>query len=283
VAALDLVAFGDVLVDEYFAVDAPPAGAAKCAAAYCGTWAGGMAGNVAALAAGEGLRAAVVASVGADRWAEPLVDELARRSVDVGWIRRREQPTGRTVVVLQPGGERLLLVAAGAHAAPPLDALPDVLAARPRLVYTAALDALSALEVAEAARAAGIATAADIEDYEARRDPQRARRLAGACRLVACSDATAARLGSRAPGTVRLLLRGGDGLAVETDAGTWTGAPPAAAVVDTTGGGDAATAAACARVLQGEGAQAIGEGALRAAAAVVARMGVRSRLEEGSG
>jgi sugar/nucleoside kinase (ribokinase family) len=283
VAEHDLVAFGDVMVDEYYAIDELPGGARKQLASFCGCWAGGMAGNVAAVAAAEGLRCAVAASVGADAWGRALVDELSLHDVDVRWIRRRDEPTGRTVIGLLPDGERMLLVAPGAHAEPPLECLAEVIAARPRLIYTGALAAKAALRVAQAARAARIAAVADIEEHEARREPETARRLAGACDLVACSDGTARLLGPRPQGAVRLLLRGAAGLAVETDAGTWAGAPdPAAAAVDTTGGGDAAVAGACAGVLAGDGPEAIGERALRAAAAAVGRIGVRRRLEQGS-
>jgi len=196
----DLVAFGDVLVDEYFALDEPPRPGAKQCATFLGGWAGGMAGNVAAAAAEQGLRCAVVAGVGDDRDGEALVDELAARSIDIRWMRRGGAPTGRTIVGLLPGGERLVLVAAGGHAEPPLDALGEVVASRPRMIYTAALSLESAARVAAAGSAAGIDVAVDVEEHEARRAPDLARRLAGACAVVACGEETARLLGPRAAG-----------------------------------------------------------------------------------
>jgi sugar/nucleoside kinase (ribokinase family) len=276
---IDLVAFGDVVVDQYFAVDAERL-EGKQRAEYLGAWAGGMAGNVAALAAAEGLRTAVVASVGTDTIGDGLLRELADRGVGVRGVSRRRGASGRTVIARLPDGERIIFVAAGVHATPPLDALATVLADRPRAVYTAALDLPAALRVATAAAEAGIPVVADMEAHEVRGDPVAARELAGRCTLVACDERTSALLGPRRPATVRVVLAGARGLTVEDDAGSWSGSPPTGAVVDATGGGDAAIAGACAGLLAGEAAADIGARALAAAASVVGRLGVRARLDE---
>lgn len=267
------------MVDHYFALDALPQPGAKARARYLGAFGGGMAGNVARIVAESGLQSAVVASLGEDEMGLRLRDELIGRRVAVGWVARSAEPTGRTVITLLPDGERTIMLAPGGHVSAALKRANKVLSARPRLVYTSAVEITGSLPLARACREADIALVCDIEEHEAQGDAPAARTLASSARLVACSARTAALLGPRAPGTLRLVLAGSDGLSVSGDAGEVSLSPSPGAVVDTTGAGDAAVAACCCAMLEGASLESMAHAALASAARIVARVGVGDRID----
>jgi sugar/nucleoside kinase (ribokinase family) len=300
---LDLLAFGDLMADHYYAAPRPPELGGKRQARYLGAFGGGMAGNLTRVAAALGLRAAVVAGVGADQSGRALTAELAGAGVGTALISVGDEATGRTVITLLPDGERTILLAPGGHVGRALSDLTPLRAARPRLVYLNSVELARAASLAQACVEAGLALVCDLEEHEVRLDVEAARAVAARSLLVACSPRVAELLGPRRPGSLRLLLAGAQGLRLQGDAGEQRFAPAPGPVTDTTGGGVAAVAGCCRALLEagvvgregeGKGAPgggavtasageaalaAMGQAAIAAAAGVVARLGVGGRLD----
>jgi sugar/nucleoside kinase (ribokinase family) len=274
----ELMAFGDLMADHYFMVDGAAREGTKQRARYVGAYAGGMAGNVARLAAQAGVRCGIVTSVGRDEIGSRLLRELADCGVDTKWASSGDEPTGRTVIMLFPSGERTVLLAPGEHVKEAVSRI-DLLAERPRLVYTNAVELAGSVRLARACRESGFALVCDIEEHEAEANALAARELASCATLVACSEHTAAVLGPRPAGTFRLILAGSDGLRLLSDAGEIALRPPSGPVVDTTGGGDAAVAACCRALLDHASSADMASTALAASAKIVGRLGVGDRLD----
>ena len=277
--SFDLVCFGDLMVDHYFALDALPLPGTKARARFLGAFGGGMAGNVARVAAECGLRSALVASVGDDEMGSRLRSELRLRNVDAHWVIGNDEDTGRTVITLLPDGERTIMLAPGGHVCAALGKAREVLSARPRLIYTSAVEMAGSLALAQASNEASIALVCDIEEHEARQDPAGARALASHAELVACSRATSALLGLRSPGTLRLILAGSEGLTISGDEGEASVPPAPGTVLDTTGGGDAAVAACACGLVGGASLENMASAASASAARVVSRLGVGDRID----
>jgi len=266
------------MADEYFSVAALPEPGGKTRASFLGAFGGGMAGNVARIASGLGLRCAIAASVGDDRMGDALLGELTDQDVSVDWVSRSENVTGRTVITLLPDGERTIALAPGDHVRAAYARIDTVLAAHPRLVYTSAVEVDDALRLARACGEAGVPLVCDIEEHEAVADPRATKHLESLATIAACNAATAALLGPRPSGVTRLVLAGAKGLSVISDAGDASSPSPPVEVIDTTGGGDGAVAACCAELLRGGSAERMASAAVEAASHVVTRLGVGQRL-----
>jgi ribokinase len=127
---------------------------------------GGSAAITAAGCARLGLRTALVAAVGADRFGDLVLDALAAREVDTaGVLRRPAAPTGLSVLLCAPG-DRAILTRPGAIPTLVTADVPDPLLRRARHVHVASYFLLPRLapalpDLLRQARAAGCTTSLD--------------------------------------------------------------------------------------------------------------------------
>jgi ribokinase len=79
------------------------------------TAAGGKGANQAVAAARVGARVSMLGCVGQDRYGRELLASLRADHVDVRRVRRASEPTGVALIVVERGGENLIVVAPGAN------------------------------------------------------------------------------------------------------------------------------------------------------------------------
>lgn len=114
----DVTSVGSLNLDLTITVEALPAPGETVLGTSSARAAGGKGGNQAAAAQAAGASVAMVARVGADDAGELLLDDLARRGIDVSTvIRAREGHSGTaTIAVDARRGENLIIVDPGANA-----------------------------------------------------------------------------------------------------------------------------------------------------------------------
>ena len=211
-----LVALGDLMLD----VVVTPSRAIERGTDVPGTVVfrrGGSAANVCAAFVRAGGRARLVASVGSDRWVTQVLAAVRAEGVLLG-IARREGPSGRLAVVLDPDGERSFVTQRGiADALRPSDLKPSWLAGAACLHVPAY--SLFAHPIADAAEhAAGLAREAhalvslDLSSRGPLLEHGAAAAMAGLARLsadvlFANRDEAAALLGRRTTAALPGLLR----------------------------------------------------------------------------
>ena len=126
---------------------------------------GGSAANVAATAVRIGLPARLLAAVGADRVGDGLVDELAMRGVDTGFVQRTGR-SGTVVALVTVDGQRSMLTDRGAatsFASAPSSCLHGASALHvPLYSLTRPPISTSAGELVAAAHRAGLLVSVDV-------------------------------------------------------------------------------------------------------------------------
>jgi sugar/nucleoside kinase (ribokinase family) len=290
-AAGRVVVIGDVMTDVVATLSGPIAHGSDVAARIVERGGGGAA-NVAAWLARAGMPATLVGCVGDDAAGRAAAEELRGEGVDVRLQVDPARPTGRCIVLVEPGGERTMLPDAGANAGLEPGALPDgaqhLHVAGYALLHPGSRPA--ALAMVARARAAGVPFSVDPSSAAPLARVGADRFLgwvAGAAVLLPNRDeaavltgigdaAAAARaLCSRGLGEVVVKLGESGALWTDGNALARASARPVLAEVDTTGAGDAFAAGLLAARLGGaEPAEALGAGCELAARAV-GRAGAR--------
>ena len=209
---------------------------------------GGKGANQAAAAARAGAAAAFLGCVGDDAAAGEVLAALAASGCDVSGVRRVPGPTGTAMVVVEAGGENLIVVASGANTA----VTADLLAARrlgpgTTLVCQMEIPADETAAALRRARAAGARTVLNLAPAR----PLDAAALASVDVLVVNrGEAETLEAGAATPLDLARALAArhrltcvvtlGDGAdAVEADGSAWSVGALAVAAVDTVGAGDA--------------------------------------------
>jgi ribokinase len=266
VTAPVLVATGYLNVDLVAQVPALPGTDGRATATRIDRLPGGMAANVACAAAALGppwpVRAELIATVGDDADSGWVIDQMHQRGVVTdGIVRRAGGHAPRCLILVEPGGERLIVSEPLAFDAVSLVArlaqadAPE----RPRLLHLDGYRVPDQLPAVAAARAAGWRTSIDLDGLDdAWRTPARLRdvlvqfdvvfinrALARAVWRDAGNDAALvaavrqAQVSAAGKPALVLLTLGADGACVVLpDAPpTWLPAP-AVVAVDTTGAGD---------------------------------------------
>jgi hypothetical protein len=96
------------------------------------TVAGGKGANQAVAAARVGAKVSMFGCVGQDKYGRELLASLRADRVDVRRVRRVSEPTGVALIVVEHGGENLIVVAPGANACfSPADIVGRAAALRP--------------------------------------------------------------------------------------------------------------------------------------------------------
>ena len=290
-AAGRVVVVGDVMADVVATLSGPIAHGSDVAARIVERG-GGAAANVAVWLARTGASVTLVGRVGDDAAGRLVAEELRSEGVDARLQVDARRPTGRCLVLVEPGGERTMLPDAGANAVLEEVTLPD----DARHVHVAGYALLhpgsrpAALGTVLRARAMGVpfsvdpSSAAPLARVGADRFlewvegaalllPNRAE----AVMLAGVDDAEAAAraLCSRGVGEVVVKLGGGGALWTDGDAVSRASARPVVAEADTTGAGDAFAAGLLAARLAGAAPAEALEAGCELAARAVGRAGAR--------
>jgi ribokinase len=122
-----VVVYGTVAADVVIRVPALPRPGDHLAAEPLGWRLGGSSANVACGLAAAGHSVELIGPVGTDALAQALVEDLERRGVRTQRLRRVDAPSPRALILLDPKGERTILVLDRdtAAAASPVEDLPS--------------------------------------------------------------------------------------------------------------------------------------------------------------
>lgn len=159
-----IVCAGITTLDFIYAVDVMPSEPLKYRSNAMVTSGGGLAGNAATACARLGASVRLVARLGDDFWADPMIAELTRDGVDCTLVRRcpgHRSPV--SAVVVDPKGERLVV----SYSDPDIPAdtgwIPADLATQADALYAETRWIEAALAVLPQARAAGIPSVLDAD------------------------------------------------------------------------------------------------------------------------
>jgi ribokinase len=235
---------GDISVDLTMTVDHVPAPDEKVHVAGMIEGPGGVVANASVAAARAGARVRLLTRVGDDPAGRLAVESVraAGVSVDAG---HADGGTCRVVVLIEPHGEKRLLLYPGASMYPSSEQVAGQSLAGVGWIHTAVYDPRAAIALIERSRAAGIPWSVDLEPVTI---PDGIEAIAGfvdGAEAVFVNGRAAARLGD-APGRLFalgaraiVLTRGPEGATLVCPDGRCLTAPaPPVTVVDTTGAGD---------------------------------------------
>ena len=110
-----ILVIGSVAWDEVVKLDAPMRAGSHNGGKWLGRRIGGGAANTALALARAGDRPMVVSAVGSDLEGERLGQDLARMGIDTEYLDRWGEETTRSLVMLDPVGERTIVNLARAH------------------------------------------------------------------------------------------------------------------------------------------------------------------------
>lgn len=290
-----IVVVGDLVFD-VLAVLPVPLGAlnrGSDTAARLSLTPGGSAANTAVWLARLGRPVRFVSRVGQDPAGQALTEHLRREGVEPWVSRDPDRPTGAILVLVEPDGERSMVISPGAHHALDAGDLPEALWRGASLVHLTGYSFFrdrpreAARAALERARALGIPVSVDVsssallEAFGPRRFLEAVR---GARYLLANADegrlltgeptpeAIARTLGARFP-VVAIKLGAGGCLCRTGGEEVRVAGEPAGPPVDTTGAGDAWNAGFLAGMTAGLGLRQAAAVANRVAAWVVQRPG----------
>jgi sulfofructose kinase len=159
-----IVCAGITTLDFIYAVDVMPSEPLKYRSNTMVTSGGGLAGNAATACARLGASVRLVARLGDDLWAEPMIAELKRDGVDCTLVRRcagHRSPV--SAVVVDPKGERLVVSYSDPDIPSDTDWIPTDLADEADAVYAETRWIEAALAVLPQAREAGIPSVLDAD------------------------------------------------------------------------------------------------------------------------
>ena len=287
----DVVGVGENSVDTILTVEGPAHGEGRKARILSRERAlGGQVVTTLCTCASLGLRAAYIGAFGEDDDGRFAREQLARRGVDTAGAVTRPCPNRQAVILVEPGGERLVLWSRDpALALEPLQ-LPADLLTSARLVHVDAVDVAAACEAARLARAAGTLVTCDIDAVdsdtaalvETVSHPILAEHVPAALTGDADVERAIQALGQRRGGPICVTL-GARGAVLCADGRLHRVAGWPIDAVDTTGAGDVFRGAFIAALLEGQPAFDILRFANAAAAVSCTRAGaagaVPSRAE----
>jgi ribokinase len=280
---------GDVMLDVVASLAGPVAPASDTPARIVQRG-GGAGANVAAWLARAGAAVTLIGRVGDDPAGRAIAEDLRADGVDVQVATDPARPTGTTVVLVEPGGERSILPDAGANAGLEASPLPDdathLHVAGYALLHPGSRTGARAMMAAATAR--GIAVSVDPSSSAPLIRAGAAaffEWIGGTQLLLPNRDEAAALTGMPDPKAAartlteharEVVVKLGPQGALWTDGSEQVRVPAVdVQVVDTTGAGDAFAAGLLAARLAGAGpADALGAGCALAAEAV-GRSGAR--------
>jgi ribokinase len=258
----DVVVLGSANVDVVLAVERIPAPGETVLATEHARHPGGKGLNQAIAAARAGAETAFLGAVGNDDGGELLAATMADAGLDVGLLRKADDPTGTALITVDAQGENAIVVAPGANATM-IRLSADEAAAIERaavLVMQLEVPVSIVVQAARVARKAGARVilnaaparpldAALLETVDVLVVNQHEARLVAAAADGAPLDAVRSGLAQRVPVVVVTLgERGARWFGAE---GTGSMPAPRAQVVDTTGAGDAFTGVLAAGLADG--------------------------------
>lgn len=159
-----IVCAGITTLDFIYAVDVMPSEPLKYRSNAMVTSGGGLAGNAATACARLGASVRLVARLGDDFWADPMIAELERDGVDCSLVRRcpgHRSPV--SAVVVDPKGERLVVSYSDPDIPSDTGWIPADLATQADALYAETRWIEAALAVLPQARAAGIPSVLDAD------------------------------------------------------------------------------------------------------------------------
>jgi ribokinase len=243
--------------------------------------AGGVIANAAVACAMAGGAARALIQAGADDAGARVLAELAARGVDVS-ASTQSGENCRVVVLIEPHGEKRLLLYPGSSLYPSLAQARTVGLGDIGWLHTAVYDRTAASALIDRCRAAGIAWSIDLEPASfAGGIASLAPHLAGAA-IVFCNSRAASALGAdavaclQAMGVRAVILTEGPGGATWCEGGTRQHvAAPAVTPVDTTGAGDCLAGWVVAGLMEGRAQDLALADAVRAASLSCTRPGAQ--------
>lgn len=287
----DVIGFGDADVDVILRVDRIPGHDEKVVASLLGEQPGGIVANVCCAASRLGLKTAFLGNLGADRFGKMAMADLGRYGVDCTRIVEREgESTSFTVIMLDPSGEKALLVIPTSTFCPRADNIDDSYIAQARVLHLTAGDTPIKVRAGETAKAHGRLVSVDLDPGGGSGD------FDAFLPLLKMTDVAFANLNSLRTylatedprEAVKQLLTAGAKIAVVTlgSRGCCVGADEIALhipafnvpVKDTTGAGDCFNAAFLAAYLNGRDIEPSGRFASAAAALKIQHVGPRTGL-----
>lgn len=288
-----VVAVGDADVDIFLRVPRLPRSDEKIRAEEAWERPGGMVANFAAALSVLGTPCAFMGVVGDDAFGKATLVDLVGRGVDVSSTAVRPgAATYFCVVLLDPSGEKALVIAPTAAMFPEPSDLDLGLIARARHVHTTAANPDTALRVASCARAHGVPVSLDVEADHVEAAADRVRELLGLVDVLLVNrralDVLVPGGGPAAPRARTILVLGPAAVAVtlgregavvaQADGETVSVPGHPVRVADTTGAGDCFAAAMVHARLRGQTIAAAARFANVAAALSTTRVGGRSAV-----
>lgn len=288
----DILFIGGACVDIILKIPRLPYPDEKLVANYVGKQAGGLVGNTACAAARLGLRSGWVGDLGDDENGSEVINSFKQFSVNVEYIRvNPDIETDFTVILLDPSGERTILVVPASEPSPLLDPSILSLASRCKISYCLPRSLDWFTPYAQAVHEGGGQVAIDIEGSSPVKGTELVRVLqhtdivfcsAGGLRLATGSD-------DPEIGCERILAEGVSCVVVTLGSrGAWGAARgvylfvPAfqVPVVDTTGAGDCFHAAFLSQYLENKPLDTCLKFASAASALSVQEIGAREGLPD---
>jgi ribokinase len=203
---------GDIGMDTSVVVSHVPDADEKVVARAVTDHVGGVVANAACAAARSGARPRMVCGIGADPIGREAVAGLGAAGVRVAAV-TVPGATYRSLILIDGGGEKRLVIVPGASLYPPVEAVRATPLEDVTWVHTAAYDLAAATVLAERCRAAGVPWSVDLEPATIPADPAGIVPVVEGAAAVFCNARAAARLGGDA---ARRLLALGAGAVVLT-------------------------------------------------------------------
>ncbi len=262
---------GDVSLDLTMVADHVPAPDEKVHVDHTAEAPGGVVANAAVACARTGVAVKALLQMGDDTAASTIVAGLRARGVDV----RFDTVSGRTcrvVVIVEPHGEKRLLLDPGVSMYPARAAIERLDLAGIGWVHTAVYGEAAELLVAKC-RAAGIPWSLDLEPASFSAGIGTLAAMIDGAAAIFCNDRAAAAIGGDA--AAELLALGARAVVrtlgpkgarfITANSGFDVSAPVLASITDTTGAGDCLAGWFIGETIAGSSAQAALEAAVTAA------------------
>jgi ribokinase len=243
---------------------------------------GGVAANAAVACMLAGTPSKLIMSTGDDALGKQLVDQIRTRGVEV-FASVNSGSTCRVVVILEPHGEKRLLLHPGVSMYPGRQQLVEFSLADVGWFHSAVYHISDAELMVDRCREHGIPWSLDLEPSTFPDGIETLSHLIDGAAILFCNARALARIGSGA--VARLLAmgaasvietRGAAGARLPASSGGCDVAAPAASVVDTTGAGDCLAGWFISQRLQGASPEQALRTAIVAATLSCQRLGAQS-------